>query len=256
MKKYLSVFGLYARSTVLRFTLILIAMCAAQAGLLMLRYHKLSGSGAFKIEECVDGSGVQIALAAAFLLLTAVLSVPGAAGGTRYTMERLRVSEKTAFGLHAAAAALTCFTLWAAEICFFYAFGLWFVRALSPASGEQVIFLAFYRSDFLHSLLPLQDAALWVRNFLFVAAMGLAAAETPLLARKKRHSFTVLPAAVFVICFFVRGLTTEKNLTPAVVMLIAVLLKILFDYAVTKEVTPDESPEEPEGSLFAAGDAP
>lgn len=253
MRKYLSVFGLFARSTLMKSMLIIIGTCGIQALLLWLRYRKLSGGDAFKIEECVDHSGVQLLLLLAFLMLTALMCMPGASGGARYTIERLRISEKTAFALQAITAALTYFILWAAEICLFYAFGLWFVRTASPAAGEQAIFLAFYRHDLLHSLLPLQTTELWVRNVLFAAVMGLVTAETPLLARKKRYSFTVLPAAVLVICFFVRGLFTEKNVILAAAMLAVVLLKILFDFAIGKEDEPDEDADQ---AVFAAGDAP
>jgi hypothetical protein len=253
MRKYLSVFGLYARSTLIKAILVIIGTCGIQALLLWLRYRKLSGEGACLIEECVMNSGVQIVLLLAFLLLTALLCIPGAAGGTRYTLERLRVSEKTAFALHAVTAMFTYFMLWAAQVCLFYAFAVWFARTASPAAGEQAIFLAFYRNDLMHSLLPLQTAELWVRNVLFVVVMGLVAAETPLLARKKRYSYTVLPAAVLVICFFVRGLTTQRNVILAAVMLAVVLLKILFDFAVGEEDEPYESPDD---AVFAAGDAP
>ncbi len=42
--------------------------------------------------------------------------------------------------------------------------------------SAQSLFLAFWRNDFLHSLLPLAEVSRWIRNGLMILAMGLVTA--------------------------------------------------------------------------------
>ena len=53
------------------------------------------------------------------------------------------------------------------------------------AEGAQGIFVDFYRSEFLHGLLPLADGYLWVRNVVFVLALGVLTAYMQLGLRRK-----------------------------------------------------------------------
>ena len=53
------------------------------------------------------------------------------------------------------------------------------------AEGAQGIFVDFYRSEFLHGLLPLADGYLWVRNGSFVLALGVLTAYMQLGLRRK-----------------------------------------------------------------------
>lgn len=40
------------------------------------------------------------------------------------------------------------------------------------SAGRRGVFVDFYRSGFLHGLLPLADGYVWTRNALFVLALG------------------------------------------------------------------------------------
>ena len=236
MKKMSSVFGLYARSSVFKAIFIIIAMAGMQLMLLLLRFKKLSEEGKALIpEDVVYRSGVGIVLLAAFLLLTAALCLPGHVSGTGYTIARLQIGKKAVFGVQTAVNVILYLLFWAAETVFFYGMCEWFIRIAAPGAGEQAVFLAFYRSDLLHSLLPLQDIPLWIRNVLLLLGMSLAAAEFPLLFRQKKHSFTVLPAAALTIAFFVRGLTAGTLLVWTAALFCVILLKIAYDLYAEKE---------------------
>ena len=232
MKKYASVFALYARSTMYRSLAVTLLGGAAQVLLLLLR---LKTKAPALPEDCITGSGAGIALMITFLLLTAVLCVPGAAPGTKYTLSRLRVSEGAAFWLHTLSNAVIYLFFWAAEIAVFAGFTQYFIAARSPAAGAQALFLATYRTDLFHSLLPLRDWVLWLRNGLFIVSLSLACAETPFLARRKRYSFTGVPAAALVCVFFVRGLRDRMKLSTAVMLLIVLLVKVIADFMFLEE---------------------
>lgn len=80
------------------------------------------------------------------------------------------------------------------------------------------MFLAFYRSKFLHCLLPLAETGKWVRNILCILALGMGAAQE---REKKRQlgqicqfivtaSWFVTPIGLVymdVICDIVYGVT-------------------------------------------------
>lgn len=63
---------------------------------------------------------------------------------------------------------------------------------------SQVIFLAFYRSDFLHSLFPMAEACNWVRNALLLLALGADAAGR---AGRKRQAAQVALFLLAAVCF-------------------------------------------------------
>ncbi|MFQ9916376.1 MAG: GntR family transcriptional regulator [Flavonifractor plautii] len=75
-------------------------------------------------------------------------------------------------------------------------------RLAPEFSGPQALFLACYRDSYLHSLLPLDDCLLWVRNLSMCAALGTAAASFSFQRRMGRRAFAVLPlAALSALCF-------------------------------------------------------
>lgn len=53
------------------------------------------------------------------------------------------------------------------------------------SAGPQGVFVDFYRSGFLHGLLPLADGYGWARNALFVLALGCVTAYMQLGIRRK-----------------------------------------------------------------------
>ena len=227
MRKYASVFALYTRSTVFYTLGVTLLSCAAQ--FLLLWLHMRSAAPAVP-ESAVPGSGAGIALLISFLLLTAVLCLPGATPGTANTLKRLQIGERGTFMMHAGVCAVAYLFFWAAQIAVYTGFCLYFIKTRPSLAGEQALFLASFRSNLFHSLLPLRDTALWVRNALFIVTLSLVCAETPWLARRRMYSFTGVPAAALVCVFFVRGLDDRMKLAPAVMLLIAVCGKLIYDF--------------------------
>ena len=96
--------------------------------------------------------------------------------------------------------------LWAAETAILLLLcRLYFLWADPAQLNGQTIFLAFYRSDFLHAVLPLDDRVLWMRNI--ALTLGLGASAAMFSYRQRRGSrlggeiiVLTLAAAVFFPC--------------------------------------------------------
>lgn len=68
------------------------------------------------------------------------------------------------------------------------------------SAGPQGVFVDFYRSGFLHGLLPLADGYGWARNALFVLALGCVTACIQLgLRRKGSRSWLVCMGLTFLL---------------------------------------------------------
>jgi len=92
---------------------------------------------------------------------------------SRYTLMRLKLSKKQFFLLRTGYHVLCLTVLFAVQICVCLWMAWMYEKAfdLSGSSG-QLLFLAFYRNEFLHCLLPMAETGKWVRNLLLVLAFG------------------------------------------------------------------------------------
>lgn len=97
--------------------------------------------------------------------------------GGQYTMMRLRITQKRIFIIRTMYNVLCLMLLFAVQVILAF----WMIRCYGQAAGQDSeaslhLFLAFYRSEFLHCLLPLAETGKWVRNCLLVLAFGMEAA--------------------------------------------------------------------------------
>ncbi len=210
MKRHLSVFMLYARSAVWRLLALLTAMGLAQTLLFLLA---LRGSADGSLEAVLRASRIHYVFGAAFLLLTALVCLPGCNFGAKpgYTLRRLCVSERAAFLWQSICNVCCYLILWAAELLL----ALLLCRIYSARRAElitgQTLFLAFYRSDFLHSLLPFEDALFWVRNGLLSLSLGVAAARFPFAQRRGQRGMEILVLACCAVFFFCREVGAQLS---------------------------------------------
>ncbi len=97
--------------------------------------------------------------------------------------------------------------LWAVQLLISYALCKWYIAKVDPAlTGAQTIFLAFYRSDFLHSILPLSELSRWIRNVLLLVCLGLAAAHFPYRQRRRKVGVTMIVMTALSLVFFSRAM--------------------------------------------------
>ena len=233
MKKHLSVLGLFIRSSLFPVLSMIVLMGAVE----VLFFHiELSraltahtagiGVGFPSLERLLDRSAVNVYFALAFVLTTAILCLPGCAfrSKTQYTVARLSVTE-TAVTLWQAVCNILMYLL-LASVQTLIAYGLCqYYMAAAPAefTSTQTVFLAFYRHELLHALLPLADAPLWIRNGLLVTALAASAAAFPLKQRAGKISVMIVSLATIAIVFFERGIGEFGQIAiHACVLLIAI----------------------------------
>lgn len=180
MKNYLSVTALASRGTLFKILGILLVMTALQIGMF---YHTMgNGTELPLFETLIAESHIQYVFIAGFIL--AVIQPflffarkGGAKSG--YTLSRLSVKE-THVSVMFALYNLGCIiTVWAGELLAVIIMGQMYIHANTGDPYSPVLFLAFYRSPFLHGLLPLSDRTGNVANILMfiTLAMTLSVAE-------------------------------------------------------------------------------
>lgn len=202
MKKHLSVFMLMARSSFYKILGLLAAAAAVEGVLFWLALRRGPVQGSFGLELVIEDSHMIWVFGVCFLLMTLLLALTGCEGKSKcgYTLQRLSVSGRWVFFWQSVYNVLCYLLLWAVQILVAVALCRLYERLAAPeyVSG-QTVFLAFYRSDFLHSLLPFEDAVFWVRNAAFALSLGICAARFP-LAQRAGKRFTegiVLVCGVF-----------------------------------------------------------
>ena len=237
MKKHSSVFMLMARSTIYRVLGLLILMTVAEAGLFWLRLQQGAIDGNFSLEAIISESRLSWACAAFFLFVNVILSWGSYTISDTYTAARLSVSGKAVY-LWQCVYNMLCYLLfWMVQILI--AIGLCRVyEAMAPAEfvSNQTVFLAFYRSKFLHSFLPFEDTWVWIRNILLVVALGVCSSRIPGKNRKIGIGSCFLIAATGV--FFVQEIGDTASVViltiSAIICAVPAVVK-----ALSKEV-PDE----------------
>ncbi len=205
MRKHISVFMLVVRSCVYKLLLVMLAMAAAETA--MLAMMQLGKHMAFF--ELIDSSRIYIIFATATVLCTCIqllVCVPGKAQ-PRYTLARLSVSEKTVMIWHWLCGAICYLMLWAWQLILIYAFARWHeATADGHWISHQSIYLAAFRSTFIHSILPLEDVSRIARNIVMATCMGgICAAAAYKLRRGKKAGF----GPAFVSSLFVGTFRTE-----------------------------------------------
>lgn len=199
MRKHLSIFMLIVRSSIYKVLLVFLAMAAAEAALVAIM-QDVKESLLF---ELVDQSHLFFVYVAATALVQIIMLGVCTSGSARprYTLARLSVSEKTVMLWHWLCGALCFIALWLWQMLLVYAFALWHHAAASPdVVSHQSIYLATFRSEFLHSLLPLDDVSRIARNIVMAISMGGVNAAS---AFKMRRGKKALFGSAFLIALYV-----------------------------------------------------
>lgn len=201
MRKHISVFMLIVRSCVYWLVLIMLAMAAAEAVLVAL----VSNGGDILLHELIDGSGINYAYGLAVALATVCVLGACSFGSAkpRYTLARLSVSEKSVMLWHWLCGALVFLLLWLWQIILIYAIAIWHHgEADAGFVSHQSIYLANFRSEFFHSVLPLEDISRIFRNAVLAVCMGgVCATGAHKIRRGKKPFAPIMLVAVFAASF-------------------------------------------------------
>ncbi len=215
MKRYVSLFGLWARQCVYKFLLILIIMAAAETGLFAIQIN-----AGRTLEHALEYGHIPAACAVGFLLLCALLSLTGCqfSGRQGYTLARLRVSSWGAFICHWLHNSLYLFLFWCAQLGIVLGLCELHRRVLGVDYGPQAVLLASYRVDFFHSLLPLAEWGVYVSNALMALALGAATAQFSALERRGRtRGKAFITMTVLTMAFFKRGIGSVSSAIAGIV---------------------------------------
>lgn len=213
MKKHASVWMLLNRFTFWKLLIVLAIMCAAQIILFQsvmireLHYADLDLS-VIALESVLKRSRIGWILAGGFIIFTAVLSGAGCAfgSGSGYTLKRLSVSEQTVFIWQSVHNALSYMLFWASQVGVSLFLCLGFAYVAEAHITGQTVFLAYYRSELLHALLPLDDFIIWIRNILICMGLGIASATFPYRQREGKFSGEIVVLVCLSLVWFVSGL--------------------------------------------------
>jgi len=226
MKQHLSVLGLLIRCSLWRILLILLLMVVIQGGLFAFALHRAIAANQPGLELIISGSQIALVFGAAFLLITAQLCTVGCSYSTQtgYTISRLSLPQRDIFFCQAAVNTLFFLLFWAVEGIAVYGFALYFTRTVDPAAiTGQTVFLAFYRSKFLHGLLPLDQISIYIRNITALVALGITTAIFPYRQRRKSFGTEIVVLLVFLLLLFPR----QTNEIASDVFLIVLSLSLI-----------------------------
>ena len=198
MKKQVSVFGLHARAALNRLLPVVLGLLVVEgifAGLCIAHGAALTLSGS-NLE-----SALHYSFRAGILALQVLLaSCFGANSRYSYTLQRLRISERCVFLWSCVCNALCYAVLWCVQIMAAVGAAFWNANSARYSAGPQGVFVDFYRSGFLHGLLPLADGYVWTRNLIFVLALGCVTACMQLgMRRKGSRSWLVCMGLTFLL---------------------------------------------------------
>lgn len=195
MRGHLSVFMLFIRASLLPVLITGILMAAVQTGY----YFYFCAGDELLLENMVDNARFDIffMVFAALMLFLLCRACAGRRGKPVYTLHRLSVGPKVIFIWQSLCNALLILVFFAVEI-----FTMLFISAhfISTAGEEyatsQSLMLAFYRCDFLHSLLPMEETSRWIRNLAIIIGMAIICANCSRKLRLGKLA-VFLPAIAF-----------------------------------------------------------
>lgn len=204
MKKHLSVLMLMARSTLRQTVGLLVLMAAAEGGLFWLTLERWQEENGYRLEQVITDSRIIWVFGVCFVLLTILLTRACRQVSGSYAAMRLSVSGRWVYFWQGVCCAACYLLLWAAQILIAIGLGRLYT-ALAPAEyvSGQTLFLAFYRSELFHALLPFEDALFWVRNAVMALGMGACAARVP--GRTERGLWPQIFLGAAVVVFFPGG---------------------------------------------------
>ena len=208
MKRYLSLFGLWARQCVYKFMFLLLLMAAVETGLFAIRIN--AGQ---TLEYALEHGYTGYVCAVGFQILCALMCAVGCQFSERsgYTLARLRVSKWGAFLCHWLHNSLYFFLFWCAQTGIVLGLCRLHKYALGVDYGPQALLLASFRVNFFHSLLPLADWGAYVCNALMALSLGAATAQFSALERRGKRGKAAILMAALVMGFFRRGIGSAAN---------------------------------------------
>ncbi len=206
MRQHLSVLMLAARSTIYQVLGLFAAMAITEGWLFYFTLQQALGDQPLGLEQVIRQSRIALVCGVGFILLCALLSLTGSelgGGKLRYTVQRLSVREEGTVFWWAGYNAVCFFLFWVVQLTIALLLcQLYISRMDSTYTSGQTIFLAFYRNNFLHSLLPLAEASRYLRNGVLILCLGVCASCFSFRQRRGEKGIAVVALAVIALVSF------------------------------------------------------
>lgn len=206
MSQYGSVFLVAVRSTIYKIAGVILLMAAAEGILFWVQLQRAGANKVLLLEELFQGSGIPLVCGGAFLVVCGILSLVGyefSGSRSRYTIQRLSIREEAVVLLWGINSMLALCIFWAAQLAVVLLLSKLYIDDMEPIfSNSQTLFLAFHRSSFLHSLLPLEETSRLLRNVALIFSLGITAACFAQKQRRGQRGVAVALLAALTIVFF------------------------------------------------------
>ena len=248
MRSHRTVFLLFLRHIVLPLLALIGIVAAAEVGCFL----AFGGDpAALTLEAALDRASWSLTLVAALGLAACFGLLLGATLGrgrvrTQYTLCRLSLSHRAVVLWQAAANALAVllYLLAQALICLLLC---WLYVQRGGTLGPQALFLAFWRVELFHAVLPLEHTARWVANGLTVAAIGLLLACATDRVREGRRGFAAVLCAPTIVAFFRTTDMTDPGYLLYLVAIAALAYSVSYLWSIPFW-TDDDDPAPQEGA--------
>ena len=208
MKRYLSIFMLLSRSVLYKLLAIFFGTAALHAAVYFLLRNQRNIRN---IEAIYNHWGMKTVFGVGLVLTTMLLISTLSQSGSKldYTIRRLRIGNQSLCVCQSVFNTACFLMFWAVEILVALLLCRLWVSSMEVES-HQTVYLAFYRSELLHSLLPLDDVSRWVRNFVVFICLGICSACAPVIQRRGGQHWGVLALPVVLAFVFPSGIAVVR----------------------------------------------
>ena len=159
----------------------------------------------YGLEQAIARGHLALAADVFFVAVTLLLCSTGCdrQGKLGYTLQRLAVSERTLYVWQALYNTGCGVIFWSVELLISIGLCQMYMGLADPAMvSSQTVFLACYRSPFLHNLLPLTDTMGWVTNLFLLGSLGMATAAYPYRQRRGKSGTVLLLVGCLLMLLF------------------------------------------------------
>ena len=171
MRQHGSVFMLFVRSSIYPVLGLMSVMSVLQIVLFRLAMER----GLYQnLEETIEGSKIHLVFYVAFWILIGWGNWLDTTSSSQvdYTWKRLQVPEWTVLAWRSVCGGMWFLSFWLLEGLLVMGLCSWYLD-MREVESAQALFLACYRSQFLHSLIPMREWTRWVRNLALVIGFGV-----------------------------------------------------------------------------------
>ena len=202
MKKYVSVFMLFVRSSIYGVLGLLIGMGIGQ-GILFAMDGLHAANLAWALHSKPSFSGIVITLG----LLCGMLNGPfcDRGGKINNTLQRLSISEKQIFWMQAAANGLMITLYFLFQGLLFVLFSFWY----DPQVDLLTILVVSYDNPLFHTFFPLGNWMVILTNLIVIVGLAICCAAYPMRQRHNKQSITTF--LMILVSFFYLFLQKEGD---------------------------------------------